>query len=329
MSKFTVAAATMQTLSLVAAEEASRLGERTGDVDHLLLAVTVNEQVAGQALRALGVTLDRAREAVAEQHAAQLASLGVRAEAPTPDRITFHERGEFTWNERTMQLLRRSGQNGRRGDAAAVLRELVSEGSGLIEAVLTRLGTSGAEVLRLLDDAERYPARPQQAFDARTLSGTGESYVPAPPTDVWRLLSSPERMPEWEPGAARAADLPGEFAIGATWTMHAADIRPDGTPLRTSPKRRVSRVELVDLQPNRMLEWVTSWPEWPGSNTRRVRIELEPAAGGTRLLISQAWDRAADRRRLPVVGWLMSPLHRFAIWLQVSQLGASIGRVFR
>lgn len=38
MSKFTDAAVTSHTLSVTAMEEASRLGQRTADIDHMFLA---------------------------------------------------------------------------------------------------------------------------------------------------------------------------------------------------------------------------------------------------------------------------------------------------
>lgn len=119
MSKLTVATATMYDLSLAGAEEASRLGEQSGDIDHLLLALTINEQVAGQVLRALGVDLERTRAAVEQQHADQLASLGVQAAAPGPGRITFHERGDFDWNDRALEVPRRAAKG---ASAATPLR---------------------------------------------------------------------------------------------------------------------------------------------------------------------------------------------------------------
>ncbi|MGU3357993.1 Clp protease N-terminal domain-containing protein [Microbacterium sp. M4A5_1d] len=330
MSKLTVATATMYDLSLAGAEEASRLGEQSGDIDHLLLALTINEQVAGEVLRALGADLERTRAAVEQQHADQLASLGVQAAMPGPGRITYHERGEFAWNDRALDVLRRAGQGGKRGDAAAVLRELVDEGSGLIEAILQRLDTSPQQVRELLDQAERYPALPTRAADnGRSLSGAGAVHVPAAVTDVWALLNDPARMPEWDLLFGRVDDLPDDAAPGATWTAYALETAPNGKPQRINPERRRARIELVDSEPTTAIEWITTWPDSPTSNKRRMRIELEPAAGGTRLLIRHAWERTSSRRGIPLLRWVMRPLYSFAIWLQISQTGASIGRVFR
>lgn len=195
MSRISAAAATSHTLSVTAMEEASRLGQHQADIDHLLLALVVSEQVAGQVLRSFGVTLDAARQAVDAQHAEQLASLGVRTEMPTPGRITFHETGSCEWGPRAQEVIKRSAEGKNRGDAAAVLRELLAESSGLIEAILHRLSTTPQEVAARLDEVVRHPAQPQHASDPSTLSGVSESFAPAPMERVWELLADPTRMP--------------------------------------------------------------------------------------------------------------------------------------
>lgn len=53
MNKLVRAAQTSQSLSLAAMEEASRLGLREADIDHLFLALVINDQSAGRALREL------------------------------------------------------------------------------------------------------------------------------------------------------------------------------------------------------------------------------------------------------------------------------------
>ena len=90
-------------------------------------------------------------------------------------------------------------------------------------------------------------------------------------------------------------------------------------------------VELTGLDEGHRLEWRFTWPDAPTSNMRQVRIELEPAAGGAQLVLSAAWVRKPDagRPRLRVLRWLLRPLHRFAMWMQLMQLSGSIGRVFR
>lgn len=329
MSKFVDSATTAHTLSLMAMEEASRFGQRTADIDHMFLALTVNEQPAGQVLRGLGITLEAAREAVAAQHAAQLASLGITAEQPQ-GKIVFHETGGYTWGERPIEIIKRAGAGEKRGDASAVLRELVIEPSGMIEEVLERLGTTPRAVLDRLDEVERLPMRPPQVkVDPASLSGTSETFVPAAVSEVWALLSDPARMPEWDQtiGSVEASSLAETMEVGAAWTTHAPTRRPDGKPIRVKPQWSVQRVELLACEPEELLEWRLSYPS-PKSNTRRVRIELEPAAGGTQLRIAFGWERGQGRRR-SIRGWLMRPVYRLMIWMQLSTLGTGISRAFR
>ena len=200
MSKFTDAVTTSHTLSLTAMEEASRFGQRTADIDHMFLALVVSEQIAGQVLRSMGVTLESARDALAQQHSAQLASLGINSESASQGRIVFHETGGYEWSDRALEVIKRASDGDKRGDAAAVLRELAAEPSGMIEQVLQRLGSASDAVIARLDQVERNPAlTPRHTIQPGRLSGVSEAFAPATVERVWKLLADPLRMPVWEP----------------------------------------------------------------------------------------------------------------------------------
>lgn len=331
MSKLTDVAATSHTVSVTAMEEASRLGMRTADIDHMLLALTVNEQVAGQVLRSLGVTLGAAREAVAAQHAEQIAALGIRTEAPEPGRITFHETGVGEWSERAIDLIKRSAQGKKRGDAAALLRELVAEPSGFIDAILHRLGTTPGDVIDRLDVADRPEAAAARAEDPDAISGSSTCFIPASIPEVWGLLADPSRMPIWEPTVGRVDDVPGHARVGASWGAGPSTVQSGSKPARIRPGTESMRVEILACAQQQLLEWRLSWPDAPKTNMKRTRVELEPAAGGTQLRLVLAWERSTARagRRPRLRRWLLRPLHRFALWIQLNQLGASISRAFR
>lgn len=330
MSKFTETAATAHTLSIAAMEEASRFGQRTADLDHMFLALVVNEQVAGQVLRSLGITLDSAREAVAAQHSEQLASLGIDAGLLAQGPIVFHETGGYEWGERSLAIIKRASDGSNRGDAAAVLRELVAEPSGLMEAVLSRLGTTPESVITRLDEAEHHHAYGSQRTVIHSrLSATSQSFVPASVEKVWGLLDSPINMLVWEPSIGDVEGAPTEAQIGDSWTARAHTQRPDGKPIRVKPGYRTQRVELTAREEGRLIEWRFTYPDAPSSNARRIRVELEPAAGGTHLQIALAWQPGPDSSRRALLGLLMRPITRFAIWMQLSQLGGGISRAFR
>lgn len=334
MSKLTTSLATSHKLSLAAMEEASRVGQRTADIDHLFLALVMNEDVAGQALRSLGITLDSARDAVMTQHAEQLASLGIKTPTPDPGKIVFHETGGYDWSERALDIIKRSTEGERRGDAAAVLHELLAEPSGLIDAMLTRLGTTPETVANRLHEAERYfthAARPAGA--SGRLSGTSDAFVPAPESTVWELLTDPARTHEWEPSIG-GVDAPAEpLRLGMSWEAHTRTERPDGKRVTTKPEFAVQRIELIGMDEGRCIEWRFTYPDAPNSNAKLLRIELEPAAGGTQLRLSLAWELNPDRVQRPVLRLLLRPLMqpwtRYMIWMQLSQLGSGISRALR
>lgn len=328
MSRFTDAASTSHTLSVAAMEEASRFGQRSADIDHMLLALVVSEQVAGQVLRSEGITLEAARGAVSEQHSAQLASLGISAGLPPQGRIVFHETGGYEWSDRALEVFKRASDGKKRGDAAAVLRELVAEPSGMIDQILLRLGSAPDLVVARLDEVQRYPVlTPKQAIQPGRRSGSCEAFVPAPVEQVWELLANPSRMPEWDPIIGEVTL--DETQMGDRWTVRARTQRSDGKPIRIKPEFQTQDVQLVSCIDETMIEWRFTFPDSALADAKQIRIELEPAAGGTQLRISLKWERNSSRPSYPIRGLLIRPLVRFGIWMQLSQLSGSLSRAFR
>lgn len=335
MSTFAQAAATMQTLSLTAMEEASRRGQREADIDHLFLALVINDQPAGQVLRGIGITLDAAREAVSAVHADQVRSLGLAIDPPEDGRIVFHETDGYELTKRVQDIFVRSGKGKNTGDATAVLREVLADPSGLIAAVLHRLDTSPGDVLHRLDHAERQTSeKPHDELPSRTgASGSIRAFVPAPVEHVWSLLADPARMPEWEPYAGTVAPGEGDRELATmpvpeqSWITLARTRRPDGKPIRVKEQFRRRRVELFDHTEHRRIEWRFDYPDAKHSNPTRLLIELASTEGGTGLVITTSWRRRTGWRR--AVGWLLRPLQRLVLWLNLLQVSGGISRVFR
>ena len=329
MTKYAGVASTTHTLSIAAMEEASRFGQRIADIDHLLLALVISEQPAGQVLRNIGITLQATRDAVEEQHSAQLATLGVSTGASSQGPIVFHKTGGYEWSERALGVFARANKGRKLGDAAAVLRELVSEPSGMIEQILQRLDSSPTEVISRLDEAQRYlrnpPARPHR------YSGLVAAFVPAPVEEVWELLADPLRMPEWEPSTRDVTlhHVQSGTRIGDSWTAHPRTEHPDGKPLPTKTKRLVRNVELLAHEDRTLIEWRHTYPQLAGANSKRIRVEMEPAAAGTQLRTTLTLEHNPSRPRSPIRAFLMRSYVRFAIWMQLSNLSGSISRVFR
>ena len=329
MSRITTTLATSHRVSLAAMEEASRVGRRTADCEHMLLALTIDPGIAGEALRQQGVTLHAAREAVAAQHADHLNALGFSPAEISSGPIVFHETGGYEWSEGALAVLKLASSGKNSGDSVAMLRALVHKPSGMVESILERLGTSPAAITAQLDE----PASP--TVDRNSHSNTSSSgafttttaFVPAPLTEIWELVSNPARIPEWDPSIASVASGTAPMCLGESRTARARVERPDGGRIRIKPEFKRVGIELAESLPPHEVTWRFWYPDSERANTRRVTIRLEESADGTRLRLNYGWERRNSRRS--VRGLMLHPLQRVATAMQASQLASSIARAFR
>lgn len=329
MSKFARIAQTSQSLSLAAMEEASRDGLREADIEHLFLALTLSDQSAGRILRELGITVDRARRAIEDQREAQLSALGVNATFPDPGRIVFHETDGYKWSKRASDILARAGGKDRAGDAAAVLREVVGEPSGLITDLLQRLKVNPQQIREQLTIAQASFSA-SEASRRRTegrRAGTTEAFVPAPIDEVWEFLSSPERIPDWEPSVGSVESNNQEVLPGVIWVGRAPETRPDGKPLKIKPQFQRRRIELVAAEFPARVAWRLSYPDAPDSGPLLTEVSLSETTGGTQATIAITWGQARGWRR--ALGFFMIPFRKFLIWIGLFQTSSAISRAFR
>lgn len=329
MNKLVRAAQTSQSLSLAAMEEASRLGLREADIDHLFLALVINDQSAGHSLRSLGIDIERARHAVAEQHAAQLASLGIEASFPEAGRIVFHETDGYQWSPRARDLLVKASGKGKAGDAAAVLRELLAEPSGLITDILGRLGTTPDTLTEHLDRPESATERTKLATTqtkGRT-AGSTETFVPAPIEEVWAFLADPAHVPSWEPSIGSIEHTGQDATPGTVWEGLAPTSRPDGKPMKTKPQFRRRRLELVTAHRPEKIAWSLWYPDVVRSNSVLTEFILASTTGGTQVQINKSWSRHQGWRGLLALP--LRPAQKFLAWITLFQTGSALSRTFR
>ncbi|MBG6191515.1 uncharacterized protein YndB with AHSA1/START domain [Arthrobacter sp. CAN_A212] len=329
MSKFVRVAQTSQSLSLAAMEEASRLGLREADIEHLFLALVINDQSAGRALRGMGIDLDAGRRAVEEQRAAQLASLGIEASFPEAGRIVFHETGGYDWAKRASDLIARSGGKDKNGDAAAVLRELVAEPSGLIADILDRLGTTPLDVLGHLDQSD-FPAgrtAPKPAKVKGWVSGSTETFVPAPMEKVWEFLADPTHVPDWEMSVGSIDHTGQDRTPGIVWQGLAPIGRPDGKPVKVKPRFRCRSIELVTAHQPKRIAWRIAYPDAPESSSVLTEFTLMNTTGGTQVQITKSWSKRQGWRSL--VASPLRPIQKFIVWITMFRTGSAISRAFR
>ncbi|MEV4669304.1 SRPBCC family protein [Microbacterium sp. LWO12-1.2] len=326
MSKLIRAAATSQTLSLAAMEEASRFGVRDADIEHLFLALTIDAGIGGQVLRSLGVTLDAARSAIETQQADQLGSLGVHADS-AGGRIVYPETGGYDWAERALAVMRAAVSGDRDGDSAAVLRALLAEPSGLMTDLLERMDVEPERIVEALDDAAAMIAEHRRtAAERPTIHGTHTAFVPADPIDVWSLLADGERLAEWEP---TIGEVVRRHAATGRWEARTRMVGSGGKPLKIRDGIRRQCAESVRSEQPSHITWHFTYPDEPRSNARVVAVDIEPAAAGAQLRLSFGWELNASRRRRRLIGALLKPVFRFLCFVQLTQIAGGISRAFR
>ena len=326
MNKLVRAAQTSQAISLAAMEEASRLGLREADIDHMFLALVINDQSAGHALRSLGIDIDSARRSVEKQHVKQLASLGIEASLPEAGRIVFHETDGYEWSPRALDIIAKASGKGKAGDAAAVLRELVAEPSGLIAEILERLGTTPDDLLENLDSPPEATMSPAAKVKGRT-SGSTETFVSAPIEDVWEFLADPTRLPEWEPSIGSIDHTGQDATPGTVWQGLAPTIHPDGKLVKIKPQFRRRSVELVAAHQPERIAWSFGYPDAARSNSVLTEFTFVNTTGGTQVQISRSWSRRPGWRGL--VALPLRPIQKFLVWISLFQTGSAISRTFR
>jgi uncharacterized protein YndB with AHSA1/START domain len=113
-----------------------------------------------------------------------------------------------------------------------------------------------------------------------------ERVVSGPPSDIWRIISDPARLPAWWPGVSRVEDASRE-----AWTT--VLISPKGKSVRAD-------YSLVEAREPEWLRWRQEVEESPFErllSEATTELELEPDPGGgtrVRLTLNQrprGWAR--------------------------------------
>lgn len=303
-----------QRLAITAAEEAQRFGHPAVDVEHVFLALLVSQTDAGRVLRAHGVDLDEARQAVQAEHAARVAALGIRDVPMSTRAIPDGGPGDIEWNERTLTLFSQSGGD---GTGLVLLQALVADPGGFVAAVLERLDTDPARVLSAAQEAQSGNTLDSSTDSieegATSRSATYDAFIPAPREQVWALLDNPERRPEWDNAIVSME------AIGAgRWTGR-SPAKLSGTRWRVPRRVQIRLITLVAREEHRVLEWETTFPHVRRRTKERTRVVLGDQPGGTQLRLSLCRPKA---RRL-------GPIARFLAAGELTRIATGISRVFR
>ena len=102
-----------------------------------------------------------------------------------------------------------------------------------------------------------------------------ETLVPAPPEEVWRVVTDPHRLPAWWPNVSRVEDASPEAWTKVLMSPGGKAVRADYTRIEAEEPTRVRwRHEVQESPFERILAASTT------------EIALEPGEGGTLVRIS-------------------------------------------
>ncbi|QGQ20580.1 hypothetical protein GC089_17040 [Cellulomonas sp. JZ18] len=324
MSRLTDAVVLSQQIVVTATEEAYRVGHAELELDDLLVALTAVGGPAGDVLRSLGVTVDRARSAVAQVHADRLARAGVPA-PPAQPRTLPRTGGGLPWSPRADRVLTAGQWDVRLADDRRILQDLVREPSGFVVEVLAVLGLDAERVLTALDAWVPTATAPAGALFSpdprpwRTVTRRG--WVPASPAEVWSLVTDPARRTAWDPWYASVEER-ADGVLVATLVGEAEGAKP------VPPGFERQEVVPVAREEGRLVEWELRRPDRPGGEpVQRLAVALTSSGGGTRVDLTVRWLGTGGWRA--AVGLLLRPVARLAWGQMLLAKHAGIARALR
>ena len=136
----------------------------------------------------------------------------------------------------------------------------------------------------------------------REQSTTG--FVSAPADDLFELITSPERLPEWNKAIVRVIDLPEELQAGAEWVVQLSALgqswRSRSTVLDIDSEGRhfVYRSCTDDGNPS-YATWSWRVADAPGGCEVTVSCALYPETFWRRVLMVKIRASQLRRRELP------------------------------
>jgi len=136
-------------------------------------------------------------------------------------------------------------------------------------------------------------------------------FVAAPADDVFALITTPERLPEWNGAIVRVVDAPATLSPGAEWVVQLSALGqswPSRSTVVTIDRRArhfAYRSQSDDGNPS-YADWSWSIADAPGGCEVTVSCALYPATFWRRVLLSRIRSWQLRRRELP------SSLHALA-----------------
>jgi uncharacterized protein YndB with AHSA1/START domain len=129
-------------------------------------------------------------------------------------------------------------------------------------------------------------------------------FVAAPADDVFALITTPERLPDWNGAIVRVVDAPDQLCRGAEWVVQLSALGQSwpsrSTVVYIDPQARrfAYRSQTDDGNPS-YADWSWSIAEAPGGCEVTVSCALHPATFWRLVLLSRIRSWQLRRRELP------------------------------
>lgn len=313
-------------LNRLSAEEASRYGHEKIDLEHLLLALTLTDTPAGQALRSHGVTWNAVTEAIRGLSAARLENLGITSNAP----LLPTQRITTTGTTPRLKAVFKKGA-GTQPDLIQLTQALLDEPSGTIAHILEKIGAHtesireqlnipavqvavSAENVTALEDSNLTPthqeeANLQQSRPPSSHSGTAHkkikqtqasAVIPATTEAVDRYIHNPLNLSEWEPvllGREIEENPDGEGWIAQPSTNHAGENQSgencghEGRCKRENQARAKAKTTFaIQRKAGKPLTWEISKLGYANAPTLSIILDTQSAQDGTAFTVTARWE---------------------------------------
>lgn len=299
------------------------------DTQDLFVALTLDAGATGAALRNLGVTKEKAQQALASLESSLLATLGMQE---VPARQPLPNLASFDVTDRAQRLL---GQAPAPQDLALAL---LDESTGLITEALGRCGVSPEQVrqaLTLSAQGAGHSAFEEQAgaskTDGRQLVATQQIFIPAPAESVWHLIKDPTQLVRWVP----ALDLVEPNPTDGAWLGYTTDLNRNKKFGRVQQKealtRSIRQTQLSYSQTSYRVAYELGFPRKPRSNTQLIEVSLLPQKSGTLAQVTSGWLQVPEAS-LPAsirllrrpLGLALRPVTRWVTTIQASTLAEQL-----
>lgn len=314
---------------------ANQRGVGTIDLPDLLIALTHDPGLAGQALRELGLTTDAVTAASRSATTSLLASVGVTTQPYLP--VASSEKYDMT--QRARRLLRSTPT------PESLLTLLLAETSGTIQEILKIAGCSTQQVSTTLaqlqadtppatksSTTEPLGAQPSELSAPKHLTSQQSQHINQPLADIWDFVTAAENLPRWAPSLEAIAPTPDPHS----WQGVATAPEPRhrfGSKVRTDPGERQLTIEQAVNETNHSVTYTLSHAPHLNLNTQVIEVQLTSDRSGTNVTVTSGWLRpphtltpAALKPLRPLLGLVLKPLQRLVTTIQALTIGRELAK---